>query len=159
MVKKALISLFESAMICKTISVFNISQKERTILALIKHHLGCGTIRFRKNNVWVYSVDNIKSIKEIIIPFFNRFGFLSEKKKKDFARFKRIIEIKKRKSLTYSDLETILQLLIQVETKNICKYNKCEIKERGFLFWKKNKKKIERLNTLSLESSETTRQT
>jgi hypothetical protein len=159
MVKEALISLFESAIIWKTISVFNISQKERTILALIKHHLGCGTIRFRKNNVWVYSVDNIKSIKEIIIPFFNRFGFLSEKKKKDFARFKRIIEIKERKSLTYSDLETILQLLTQVETKNICKYNKCEIKERGFLFWKKNKKKIERLNTLSLESSETTRQT
>lgn len=159
MVKEALISLFESAIIWKTISVFNISQKERTILALIKHHLGCGTIRFWKNNVWVYSVDNIKSIKEIIIPFFNRFGFLSEKKKKDFARFKRIIEIKERKSLTYSDLETILQLLTQVETKNICKYNKCEIKERGFLFWKKNKKKIERLNTLSLESSETTRQT
>lgn len=141
------------------IPVFNISQKERDILALIKHHLGCGTIRFRKDNVWVYEVDNIKSIKDIIIPFFNRFGFLSKKKKKDFARFKRIVDIKERKSLTYNDLESILQLLIQVESKNNRKYNDCEIKERGSLFWKRNQKKIERLNTLSLESSETTRQT
>ena len=139
--------------------VFNISQKERTILALIKHHLGCGTIRFRKDNVWVYEVDNIKGIKKVVIPFFNRFGSLSEKKRKDFARFKRIVEIKEKKSLTYNDLESILQLLTQVESKNSRRYNLCEIKERGFLFWKRNQKKIERLNTLSLESSETTRQT
>ena len=143
----------------KVSPVFNISQKERTIIALIKHHLGCGTICFRKDNVWAYQVDNIKSIKKVVIPFFNKFGFLSEKKKKDFARFNLIVEIKEKKSLTYNDLESILQLLTQVEIQNISKYNLCEIKERGSLFWKRNKKKIERLNTLSLESSETTRQT
>lgn len=144
----------------KVSPVFNISQKERTILALIKHHLGCGTIRFRKDNVWVYEVDNIKSIQQIIIPFFNKFGFLSEKKKKDFKRFKKIVEIKqKKKALTFNDIENILQLLTEVESKNSRKYNYFEIKERGILFWKRNQKKIERLNTLSLESSETTRQT
>lgn len=144
----------------KVSPVFNISQKERAILALIKHHLGCGTIRFRKDNVWVYEVDNIKSIQEIIIPFFNKFGFLSEKKKKDFKRFKKVVEIKqKKKALTFNDIEKILQLLTEVESKNSRKYNDCEIKERGILFWKRNQKKIERLNTLSLESSETTRQT
>ena len=140
--------------------VFNISQKERTILALIKHHLGCGTIRFRKDNVWVYEVDNIKSIQQIIIPFFNKFGFLSEKKKKDFVRFKKIVEIKqKKRALTYNDIEKILQLLLEVESKNSRKYNDCEIKERGLFFWERNQKKILRLNILSLESSETTRQT
>lgn len=140
--------------------VFNVSQKERAILALIKHHLGCGTIRFRKDNVWVYEVDNIKSLQQIIIPFFNNFGFLSEKKKKDFVRFKKIVEIKqKKKALTYNDIENILQLLTEVESKNSRKYNDCEIKERGSLFWKRNKKKIENLNKRSLESSETTRQT
>ncbi len=66
---------------------------------------------------------------------------------------------KEKKSLTYNDLEILLQLLTQVEIQNISKYNLCEIKERGSLFWKRNKKKIEQLNTLSLESSETTRQT
>ena len=47
-------------------------------------------------------------------------------------------------SLTCNDLESILQLLTQVEIQNISKYNLCEIKERGFLFWKRNQKKIER---------------
>ena len=144
----------------KVSPVFNLSQKERAILALIKHHLGCGTIRFRKDNVWVYEVDNIKSIQQIIIPFFNKFGFLSEKKKKDFKRFKKVVEIKqKKKALTFNDIEKILQLLTELESKNSRKYSDCEIKERGILFWKRNQKKIERLNKLSLESSETTRQT
>ena len=132
----------------QTKTVSNISQKERTVLALIKHHLGCGTIRSRKDNVWVYQVDNIKGIKEIVIPFFNRFGFLSERKRKDFARFKRIVEVKKERTLTCNGLESVLQLLTQVEIQNISKYNLCEIKERGSLFWKRNKKEIERLNTL-----------
>ena len=131
---KALIFLFERAMIWETKNVFNISQKERTVLFLIKHHLGCGTIRFRKDNVWVYQVDNIKGIKKVVIPFFNTLGFLSEKKKKDFARF----EIKKRKRSTCNDLESILQFLTQVEIQTISVYNLCEIKERGSLFWKRD---------------------
>ena len=144
----------------KVSPVFNISQKEKTILALIKHHLGCGTIRFRKDNVWVYEVNNIKSIQQIIIPFFTKFGFLSEKKKKYFVRSKKIVEIKQeKKALTYNDIKSILQLLTQVESKKSRKYNDCEILERASLFWEKNQDKIRKLNTLSLESSETTRQT
>ena len=50
--------------------VFNISQKEKSILALIKKHLGCGTIRFRKDNVWVFEVDNRKALIDKIITFF-----------------------------------------------------------------------------------------
>lgn len=144
----------------KVSPVFNISQKERTILALIKHHLGCGSIRFRKDNVWVYEVHNIKSIQQIVIPFFNKFHFLSEKKKKDFVRFKKIVEIKqKKKALTVDDIQSILQLLTEVESKNSRKYSDSEILERACLFWRTNREKICRLNTLSLESSETTRQT
>lgn len=144
----------------KVSPVFNISQKEKTILALIKHHLGCGTIRFRSDNVWVYEVDNMNSIQNTIIPFFKKFAFLSEKKKKDFARFLKIIEIKqKNKSITYKNIESILQLLKQVESKNNRKYNDCEIKKRSLLFWEKNQTKIEKLNKVGLESSETTRQT
>ena len=142
----------------KVSPVFNISQKEKTILALIKHHLGCGSIRFRKHNVWVYEVDNIKNIQQIIIPFFNKLYFLSEKKKKDFVRFKKIVEIKQeKKALTYNDIQSILKLLAQIENQNSRKYNHYEILERASLFWKTNQEKIYRLNTLSLESSETTR--
>lgn len=45
----------------KLAPVFNISQKDRTILAQIKDHLKCGTIRFRKDGVWAYSVFHKKA--------------------------------------------------------------------------------------------------
>lgn len=138
----------------KIAPVFNISQKEKTILSLIKHHLGCGTIRFRSDNVWVYEVDNIKSITNIIIPFFKKFAFLSEKKKKDFERFQKIVKIKRNnKSLTFENIESILELLKQVESKNSRKYTDCEIKERSLLFWQKNKSKIEKLNNILVASN------
>lgn len=77
--------------------VFNISQKEKPILTLIKKHLGCGTIRFRKDNVWVLEVDNKRSLINTIIPFFSKYGFLSDKKKKDYNRFKKLVIPRRKK--------------------------------------------------------------
>lgn len=90
--------------------VFNISQKEESILTLIKKHLGCGTIRFRKDNVWVFEVDNKKLLITTIIPFFWQYGFLSDKKKKDFNRFKKLVKIiyQGKKSKTLSEVESVL---------------------------------------------------
>ena len=65
----------------------NVSQKDRAILALLKKHLGCGTIRNKGGGVWMFEVNNLNSIRENVIPFFRRFGFLSAKKKRDFAIF------------------------------------------------------------------------
>ena len=76
----------------KLTASFNISQKDRVILALIKKELGCGTLRERKDGVVYYEVTNITSLKEKIIPFFKRFGFLSAGKKKNFAIFSSIVE-------------------------------------------------------------------
>lgn len=131
--------------------VFNISQKEKTILSLIKHHLGCRTISFRKDNIWVYQVNNIKSIKEFFLSLTDSvFSQFLRTKKKDFARKKKIVEIKEKKSLTYNDIERVLQLLTEVESENSRKYKDCEIKERKKkLFWRRNQKKIELLNTHS----------
>jgi hypothetical protein len=74
---------------------FNISQKERVILAMYKRHLGCGTLRSRPDGVWYYEVNNFTAIWESVIPFFRRYHFLSAKKKRDFARFRRIAELVK----------------------------------------------------------------
>ena len=60
------------------------------ILALFKKHLGCGTLRGRPDGVWYYEVNNLTAIVENVIPFFNRFRFLSAKKKRDFSKFKQI---------------------------------------------------------------------
>ena len=71
----------------------NVSQKDQVILALLKRHLNCGTIRFKSDGVWFFEVNNLASIRENVIPFFERFGFLSAKKKRDFAIFRQMAEL------------------------------------------------------------------
>lgn len=77
----------------KLTASFNISQRDRVILALIKKILGCGTLRERSDGVVYYEVTNIKSLHERIVPFFKRFRFLSANKKRNFLIFKKIVEI------------------------------------------------------------------
>ena len=66
---------------------FNVSQREKLILTLFKRHLGCGTLRQRKDGVWYFEVNNLNAIEENVIPFFKRYHFMSEKKKRDFSKF------------------------------------------------------------------------
>jgi LAGLIDADG endonuclease len=66
---------------------FNISQRDAVILALVKKHLECGTMRQRQDGVWYFEVNHLVPIFENVIPFFERFHFLSAKKKRDFAKF------------------------------------------------------------------------
>jgi hypothetical protein len=72
---------------------FNISQRDEVILALYKRHLRCGTMRQRHDGVWYYEVNNLVPIRENVIPFFERFGFLSAKKKRDFSKFKALAQL------------------------------------------------------------------
>ncbi len=72
---------------------FNVSQKDKVILALFKRHLKCGTMRSRNDSVWYFEVSNFTSVVENVIPFFRRFSFLSAKKKRDFSKFMLIAEI------------------------------------------------------------------
>lgn len=94
---------------------FNILQQDQVILSLFKRHLKCGTMRQRKDGIWYYEVSNLNSIIENVIPFFEHFGFLSAKKKRDFSKFKQIANmIKNGKHLTeegakFSSSETIRQ--------------------------------------------------
>ncbi len=72
---------------------FNVSQRDKVILALFKRYLKCGTLRQRKDGVWYYEVNNFNAIRDNVIPFFERFRFLSAGKKRDFAKFKKIAKI------------------------------------------------------------------
>ena len=72
---------------------FNISQRDPVILALFKRHLGCGTMRQRRDGVWYFEVNNLRAIVENVIPFFRRFGFLSARKKRDFSKFAQLAEM------------------------------------------------------------------
>lgn len=131
----------------KITPVFNISQKERTILTVIKRYMNCGTLRFRSDNVWVFEVENQTALREKIIPFFTKYPFLSDKKKKDFSRFQKIVKIlDTQKSKTHDDIVQILHLLDEIESKASRKYTNQEILERTHQFWIKNQQKIEFLN-------------
>lgn len=90
---------------------FNISQKDRVILSQFKRYLQCGTLRMRKDGIWYYEVNNFRSIVENVIPFFEKFKFLSAKKKNDFRIFKQIVEIMKtNQHLTYDGIQKIIAL-------------------------------------------------
>lgn len=74
----------------KIVASFNISQKEKQILDWIKSNLKCGTIRSRKDGVYYYEVQDIKSLNEIIIPFFE-INRLKTRKLDTFKVFKEIV--------------------------------------------------------------------
>jgi len=90
---------------------FNVSQKDEVILLSFKEYLQCGALRKRSDGVWYYEVNNFADIVENVIPFFNKFGFLSDKKKKDFVKFKQLAKlIYERKHLTKEGIEEILAI-------------------------------------------------
>ncbi len=81
------------AMPWKVSLCFNVSQRDKVVLALFKQHLKCGTMRSRHDGVWYYEVNNFTAIIENVIPFFEQFGFLSAKKQRDFVKFKQIARL------------------------------------------------------------------
>lgn len=90
---------------------FNVSQKDKVILALFKRHLECGTLRSRSDGVWYYEVNNFTSIVDNVIPFFRHFSFLSAKKKRDFLKFTQLAGlIKSKRHLTREGVTKILEI-------------------------------------------------
>ena len=90
---------------------FNISQKDRVILALFKRYLGCGTIRGRPDGVWYFEVNNLTAIIEKIIPLFKRFRFLSAKKKRDFSKFCQLAALLQRNAhMTEEGIRQVLEI-------------------------------------------------
>ena len=107
---------------------FNISQKDKVILALYKHHLGCGTLRSRPDGVWYYEVNNFNAIVENVIPFFKKFGFLSAKKKRDFNKFCQMADmIKNGKHLQEDGIKEILEIRREMNDGGKRKFSEKEI--------------------------------
>ena len=95
----------------KISACFDVSQGDRVILALFKRYLQCGTLCQRDDGVWYYEVNNLNAIVEKVIPFFERFPFLSAKKKRDFAKFKKIVRIiQEGRHMTVEGLREILRI-------------------------------------------------
>jgi len=107
---------------------FNISQKDKIILALYKRYLGCGTLRGRPDGVWYYEVNNLNAIREKVIPFFRRYSFLSAKKKRDFAKFCELAKlITNEDHLTEEGIKKILEIRRDMNDGGKRKYSEMEI--------------------------------
>jgi hypothetical protein len=110
---------------------FNISQRDAVILALFKRHLGCGTMRQRRDGVWYFEVNNLAAILDNVIPFFERFGFLSAKKKRDFTKFKQMAHIMHDgRHLSREGVEEILRLRADMNDGGNRRYTDEDIRER-----------------------------
>ena len=106
----------------------NVSQKDKVILALLKRTLDCGTIRNKGGGVWMYEVNNLVAIRENVIPFFDHFGFLSAKKKRDFAIFKQMAELMDEKAhLDKKGIADLLSLRREMNDGGKRKYSELEI--------------------------------
>jgi hypothetical protein len=99
------------AMPWKVSLCFNVSQRDRVVLTLFMEQLKCGTMRTRPDGVWYYEVNTLTAIVENVIPFFDRFGFLSAKKQRDFAKFKQLATlIQERRHLSREGIDEILAI-------------------------------------------------
>ncbi len=97
---------------------FNVSQRERTVLAMLKRYFGCGIIKQRKRDgLYSYDVTNARSIVEIIIPFFKKYRFFSETKKRNFSLFCQIANIMAHKE--HLNRDGLIRLLELREKLNV----------------------------------------
>ncbi|MBI2414853.1 LAGLIDADG family homing endonuclease [candidate division WWE3 bacterium] len=73
---------------------FNVSQKDRTMLSIMKNYLDCGIIKQRSiDNLYSYDVTNPSAIINRIISFFSQYKFLSESKNRNFSIFRKAAEL------------------------------------------------------------------
>ena len=95
----------------QVVLTFNVSQKERHILAYYKRYLGCGRLQERSDGICYYVVSNPRSILERVIPFFERYRFLSQRKQYNFVVFKKIVQlVADNQHLTGNGLQKIIEL-------------------------------------------------
>ena len=107
---------------------FNVSQKDKVILALFKRYLQCGTLRVRDDGVWYYEVNNLDAIIKNVIPFFKKFHFLSAKKKRDFSKFCQIATLmEKGEHLGSTGIQKILHIRRDMNDGGKRKYSEAEI--------------------------------
>lgn len=118
---------------------FNVSQRDRTVLDLMKQSFQCGIIKQRRDGLFSYDVTTPSVLQSIIVPFFHTFPLQSQDKMKNFLIFEKAVELMSQKR--HLTQQGLIDLVALRETIN-------EGKGRKRKYTKDN---------ILLESSETTR--
>ncbi len=107
---------------------FNVSNRDKVILALFKRYLQCGSLRQREDGVWYYEVNNFNAIRDNVVPFFKKYRFLSSKKKRDFRLFTEAVALVERKEhLTDDGIRKLLSLRERMNEGGKRKYGKEDV--------------------------------
>ena len=78
----------------QVIMSFNVSQKDPTLLYLLKKQLGCGIIKVRKiDNLYSFDTTNPKDIIQKVIPYFQKYPVQSISKQRNFSIFCAIAQL------------------------------------------------------------------
>lgn len=97
---------------------FNVSNQDLAVLEICKKYLGCGTIRKTRpargpsgrGRFYTLEVESRKTLGAFVIPFFKRFGFLSNKKKAEFRIFQQAFDFLEQGISTPEQLNQLLLL-------------------------------------------------
>lgn len=95
---------------------FNVSNNDQKVLEICKKYLGCGIIRQSRLGFYTLEVENLNTLNNFIIPFFRRFGFLSNKKTKEFSTFRKIVALIEAPIQTKAQLQLFFELRKQLNT-------------------------------------------
>lgn len=90
---------------------FNVSQREITLLVMLKRYLGCGKLRKRRDGVHYFEVLNPNAIVDRVIPFFKKFPFRSNRMQVNFRIFSEIaFMMTKGEHLNRNGIDQIIRL-------------------------------------------------
>jgi hypothetical protein len=110
---------------------FNVSQRDPVVLQILRAQLCCGTMRQRADGVWYFEVNTLADLIQNVIPFFERFGFLSAKKRRDFAKFVQLANLLRSGShLTREGVIEVLRIRLEMNDGGKRRYLDDEILKR-----------------------------
>ena len=102
---------------------FNVSQCDIIPLELFKKTLQCGTMRKAGNDGWYFEVNALSQIRNIVIPFFDRFS-LKGKKAQYFSYFREAAELLSQQPLSDSNYLAVLSLREKMNNGGKRRYSK-----------------------------------
>ena len=93
-------------------------KKDIKLLYALKEYLGCGVVRVNHDDRYELRIRSIKHINEIIIPHFDKYQLITQKKY-DFIKFKKIINlINQNEHITFKGLLKVIDIASQMNRKN-----------------------------------------
>jgi LAGLIDADG endonuclease len=93
---------------------FNISNRDLAVLEICRKYLGCGSVRETRSGFYTLEVEKKTTLAQFIIPFFRKFGFLSNKKKAEFRIFQQAFHLLEAGVKTREELAELLSLRKQL---------------------------------------------